>query len=80
MPNIFGKRFGHQITECANRLFLIGGTEIKKQNTGATFFDVMNDIWYSFDCFKWKKIEIDSNWEIIDYYQGNNNIQIKVIK
>lgn len=80
MPNIFGKRFGHQITEYANRLFLIGGTEIKKQNTGATFFDVMNDIWYSFDCFKWKKIEIDSNWEIIDYYQGNNNIQINTKK
>lgn len=70
MTNIFSRRFGHQITEYANKIFLIGGTEVKKQNTGATFFDVKNDIWWSEDGYKWKEIEVDNNWIIYDYYQN----------
>ena len=72
--NIFGKRFGHQVTEYANRIFVIGGTEIDLQNTRATHFNVMNDIWGSANGKTWIKYEIDnSEWFIEDYSQKPNN-------
>ena len=72
--NIFGKRFGHQVTEYANRIFVIGGTEIDLQNTRATYFNVMNDIWGSANGKTWIKYEIDnSEWFIEDYSQKPNN-------
>ena len=69
-PNMFGKRFGHQATEYLDRVFVIGGTEIGLQNTGATHFNVMNDIWGSINGEKWIKCKVDTKWTIEDYSQA----------